>query len=90
MDIDSDLATRLFRGEIDHYEMAKRYVRKDRSIVRILLTVSIARAKNGRILCAISKIQPITQLPPGTTLPSFQHDDEPNDQIERIKNAMFW
>ena len=89
VDIDSDLVSRLFRGELEYYEMAKRYVHKDGHLVRILLTVSAGRGDKGVIQNAIAKIHPLGSLLPRTTLPSFQHADEPNEQIERIKNAMF-
>jgi len=89
VDIDSDLSHRLFRGELEHYEIAKRYVHKAGHLVRILLAVSAGRGMNGKIHSAIAKMYPLGTLLPGTTLPSFQHADEPNEQIERIKNAMF-
>ena len=90
IDIDSDLAQRVFRGELAQYEMAKRYIHKDGHIVRILLNVTTARGKSGEIHCAVSTIVPLGDVLPATPLPTFQHEDEPNDQIERIKKAMLW
>src|SRR5689334_788511 len=49
-DLAADLAyvQRLLAGEIETYSMEKRYVRKDRSLVWVNLTVSLARTPRGR------------------------------------------
>ncbi len=60
-DLDSDLALlgRLIRGEIPHYQLEKRYVRKDGSVVPILLSASILRSDTGRALSCIAQIENI-------------------------------
>jgi PAS domain S-box-containing protein len=61
-DIDKDweLATQLANGEIPSYEMEKRYLRKDGSIVWIKLSVSLSRAADGEAAYYISSITDIT------------------------------
>jgi two-component system, cell cycle sensor histidine kinase and response regulator CckA len=58
-DLDADLAflTRLIAGEIDSYQMEKRYIRKDGSIVPVLLSVSLIRDEDGAPLRFVSQIQ---------------------------------
>jgi PAS domain S-box-containing protein len=61
-DLESDvaLARELMAGEIEHYHMEKRYLRKDGSVVWIQLSASIARDRAGRACFAISQIQDIS------------------------------
>ncbi len=61
-DLQADLASadRLLRGEIENYEMEKRYFRKDRRLVWGLLSASLARGTDGQPLFFISQIQDIT------------------------------
>src|SRR3954451_23448397 len=49
-DLDADLACvqRLLAGEIETYSMEKQYVRKDRALVWVNLTVSLARTPRGQ------------------------------------------
>lgn len=88
VDIDADLAGRMFEGEIDSYEMVKRYVRKDGSLLRVLLTAVVVRDPQGRIVHGIGQIRPLGNTP-AKAMPIFQHSGEPNDEIDRIKRAMF-
>lgn len=89
-DVDGDLCRRMFRGELDAFDMTKRYIHKDGHYVRILLSVTCARGKNGTIQYAVAQIRPLGGLMPGATMPAFQHADEPNDEVDRIKRAMFF
>src|SRR5262249_35927070 len=41
--IDVELARQLAKGDIPRYQLEKRYIRKDRSVVDIILSVSILR-----------------------------------------------
>jgi PAS domain S-box-containing protein len=61
-DLAVDLAyvERLLAGEISTYSLEKRYVRKDRSLVWINLTVSLARTPEGRPDCFISVVEDIS------------------------------
>jgi PAS domain S-box-containing protein len=54
-------AGQLVRGEIPRYKIEKRYIRKDRSIVDIQLSVSTLRSQNGAPLYYISQMEDITQ-----------------------------
>jgi PAS domain S-box-containing protein len=58
---DLDNIDRLNRGEIQYYQMGKRYYRKDRQIVWIQLTVSLLRDSTGKPRYFISQIEDITE-----------------------------
>jgi PAS domain S-box-containing protein len=62
-DLDSDVAVvgRLIRGEIPRYQREKRYIRKDGSVVTILLNTSILRGLDGAPRYFISQIEDITE-----------------------------
>lgn len=57
---DLALAEKLARGEIPRYQLEKRYVRKDGSIVHILLSGSVVRGRDGAPLYYIAQIEDIT------------------------------
>ncbi len=61
-DLEPDLilARQLMCGDIDHYDLQKRYFHKDGHVVWILLSASIARDDSGMPCYAISQIQDIT------------------------------
>jgi PAS domain S-box-containing protein len=61
-DIEKDLklAASLLDGEIDDYELEKRYIRKDGGIVWALLTVSLVRDTDGKPSYFISVVDDIT------------------------------
>ncbi|AEP31450.1 PAS domain S-box protein [Brumicola nitratireducens] len=58
---DESLLQTLLDGEINHYTMEKRYIRKDTSIVWTRLTVSIVRHDDGTNNHLISVIEDINQ-----------------------------
>jgi PAS domain S-box-containing protein len=60
--LDVDLAARgqLAHGDIPQYHREKRYIRKDGTIVDVLLNVSILRSRDGAPLYFISQIEDIT------------------------------
>ena len=62
-DLDADLvlAGQLARGEIPRYQLGKRYIRKDGTIVDILLSASILRSREGAPLYYIAQIEDITE-----------------------------
>jgi len=61
-DLEADLAKvqSLLAGREQHYTMQKRYLRKDRTIVHILLTASLVRTADGKPLHFVSQIRDIT------------------------------
>ena len=61
-DLDLDLANvgKMLAGEIDEYQMEKRYYHKKGAIVCVLLSVSLVRDKKGQPRFFISQIQDIT------------------------------
>lgn len=62
-DLDADLALvgRLARGEISRYQLEKRYLRKNGSIVDILLSASVLRERDGSPRYYIAQIEDITE-----------------------------
>ena len=84
--LDSDLADQLFAGQIPSYEIGKRYVHKDGSLVTILLQVSTVRDGKGRITFAVVQARPVAET---ESFPAYQHPASPSDEIEKIKRAMF-
>jgi PAS domain S-box-containing protein len=60
LDADLTLVGQVLRGEIESYQMEKRYFRKDGCIVWVLLSVSLAREDDGRPRCFISQVQDIS------------------------------
>jgi PAS domain S-box-containing protein len=61
LDTDLALAQKLAAGEIPRYQLGKRYIRKDRSVVDIMLSGSVARAPSGAPLYFIAHIEDITE-----------------------------
>jgi len=62
-DLDTDLAPggQLARGEIPRYQREKRYVRKDGTVVDVMLSASILRSPEGVPLYYVAQIQDITE-----------------------------
>ena len=62
-DVDTGLALagQLARGEIPRCQFEKRYIRKDGTVVDIMLSVSILRDRSGAPLHYISQIEDITE-----------------------------
>ena len=62
-DLDADLChlARLSAGLISSYQMDKRYVRKDRSLVWVRLTVSMVRAADGSPKHYVAQVQDLTE-----------------------------
>lgn len=52
---------RAIKGEIDHYELEKRYIHKAGHAVPALLTVSVVRDEQGRPLYFVSQLQDLTE-----------------------------
>lgn len=61
-DLDLDLANvgKMLAGDIDSYQMEKRYLHKNGAIVWVLLSVSLVRDEEGRPRFFISQIQDIS------------------------------
>ena len=57
---DVEVARRLAAGEVPRYQLEKRYIRKDRSTVTVMLSVSILRDPDGNARFYISQIEDIT------------------------------
>lgn len=62
-DLAADLALvgQLLRGEIPRYQLAKRYIRKDGTVVDVMLSVSLLRDRDGKPLYFIAQIEDITE-----------------------------
>jgi diguanylate cyclase (GGDEF)-like protein/PAS domain S-box-containing protein len=61
-DLDTDLAQvdKVLEGQIDGYEIEKRYLRPDETVVWALLSVSVVRDADGQPLYFVSQLQDIT------------------------------
>jgi len=62
-DVDADLSlvAQLARGEIERYQLGKRYLRKDGSVVDIMLHGSAVRDRDGAPLYYVAQIEDVTQ-----------------------------
>jgi len=56
-----DLTRQLWRGEIPHYQMEKRYLAKDGHVVYAILTASVVRDHDGQPLHFIGQLADITK-----------------------------
>ena len=61
LDVDLAASAQLARGDIPRYHREKRYIRKDGTIVNVLLSASILRSRDGAPLYFISQIEDITE-----------------------------
>lgn len=61
LEADLDLLRAALRGEIDHYQMQKRYFHKSGKLVWALLAVSLVRDADGKPSYFVSQIQDITE-----------------------------
>ena len=61
-DLETDLeyVRRLVAGEITHYHMEKRYVRRDGGFLPVLLSVALVREPDGRPAHFVSQVQDLT------------------------------
>lgn len=60
LDVDLNYIRQMLNGEIDYYQMEKRYFHKKGNVVWVLLSVSLFRDQEKRPLYFISQIQDIT------------------------------
>ena len=84
-DLDLDLANvrKMLAGEIESYQMEKRYFQKNGSIVWVLLSVSLVRDENAEPRFFISQIQDIT-----SAKDNKRQLDEAAAQIEELRNGL--
>jgi PAS domain S-box-containing protein len=61
LDADLALADQLARGEIPRYQLGKRYIRKDGTIVDVLISRSILRGRDGAPRYYITQIEDVTE-----------------------------
>ena len=61
IEANSVLSERLLAGEINFFNMEKRYIRKDGSILHGDLTISAMRDENGKLMYGIAVVQDITE-----------------------------
>lgn len=60
LDVDLQYVEKLIRNELDHYQMEKRYFRKNGQIIDVLLSVSGVHDADGKIVHFVSQIEDIT------------------------------
>ncbi len=61
VDLGSTLASRLLAGDLDHYEMEKRYIHRDKSIVPVHISVSAVRDRRGKVVYAAATAELIAE-----------------------------
>jgi PAS domain S-box-containing protein len=61
LDTDVALSDQLARGEIQRYQLEKRYIRKDGSLVDVMLSGSILRGPDKAPLCYIAQVEDISE-----------------------------
>jgi PAS domain S-box-containing protein len=63
MDVEHDReqSAKIERGELHAYQRAKRYIRKDGSVVFVRLFVSVARDADGKVLYRLAQVADITE-----------------------------
>jgi PAS domain S-box-containing protein len=61
LDVDLALAGQLYRGEIPRYQLAKRYIRKDGTVIDAMLSGSVLRGPTGEPLHYIAQIEDVTE-----------------------------
>ena len=61
LDTDVALSVQLARSEIPRYQLEKRYIRKDGSLVDIMLSGSILREPDNAPLCFIAQVEDISE-----------------------------
>lgn len=60
VDIDVDLARRVFAGEIPFYRLEKRYIRKDGGVVWVNLTATVVRNPDGSAAFGLGMVEDIS------------------------------
>lgn len=61
LDTDLALAAKLARGEIPRYQLEKRYIRKDKSTVDVMLSGSVVRSADGTPIHYVAQVEDITE-----------------------------
>lgn len=61
LEADLDLMQAVLNGQRDAYELEKRYLRKDGTVVHALLSVSVVRDDAGKVIHFISQVQDISE-----------------------------
>ena len=60
LDLDMDYVRKLLNGELEHYQMEKRYFHKTGDVIFVLLSVSLVRNEKGEVIHFISQIEDVT------------------------------
>ncbi len=60
LDLDLDYVRKLLNGDLEHYQMEKRYFHKTGDVIFVLLSVSLVRNEKGEVIHFISQIEDVT------------------------------
>ncbi|WP_417549014.1 PAS domain S-box protein [Methylophaga sp.] len=60
LDLDLDYVRKLLNGDLEHYQMEKRYFHKTGDVIFVLLSVSLVRNERGEVIHFISQIEDVT------------------------------
>lgn len=85
LNIDESLYLDLLHGKINHYQLGKRYIHKNGSIINIILAASVVKDSDGNILYFICQIIDITALK-NAEKEIHALLDVTKDQNKRLKN----
>lgn len=88
LDDDEDLVRAVLAGEIDTYELDKRYLRKDGSLVWSHLNVSLVRDANGKPVHFVSQIKDISQLKHAEELDEQLRHSQRLDAVGRLAGGV--
>ncbi|KYF80844.1 hypothetical protein BE17_44375 [Sorangium cellulosum] len=61
LDTDVGLVEQLRRGEIQRYQLAKRYIRKDGAVIAVILHASVVRDERGEPIHYIAQVEDVTE-----------------------------
>ncbi|MDO8826380.1 MAG: PAS domain S-box protein [Methylophaga sp.] len=60
LDLDLEYIQKLLNGDLEHYQMEKRYFHKTGDVIFVLLSVSLVRNEKGEVIHFISQIEDVT------------------------------
>lgn len=85
INLDSHLAERLFAGSLATYRIQKRFVRKDKSIVRLDVQASVIRDTDGAVLYGLALVK---QPDPNAPVLPADRIDAGVSEADRIRRAV--
>jgi PAS domain S-box-containing protein len=88
LDTDLALAARLTRGEIPRYQLGKRYIRKDGTIVDVMLSGSVVRGRDGAPLHYVAQIEDVSDRKRAEA--ALRRSEEALSRAQRVAHLGSW